>query len=227
MPIHMQFVVLLLVGWVSRHQQEMIEYLKAENRVLREQLGEKRLRFTEAQRSRLAIAGEKLGRKLLAKVATLVTPDTILRWYRRLIARKYDGSGQRRKRGPGRPKLAEVIAQLVVRLALENPRFGYTRIRDALDNVGHDLSRSSVARILGAHGIEPAPERERKTSWKTFFAAHLDSLAAVDFFTVEVLTLVGIVRHSVLVVMEVCTRRVKLSVKRQPTAQWCSRSSAT
>ena len=113
-----------------------------------------------------------------------------------------------------------MIAQLVVRLALENPRFGYTRIRDALDNVGHELCRSSVARILGAHGIEPAPERERKTSWKTFFAAHLDSLAAVDFFTVEVLTLFGIVRHSVLVVMELCTRRVKLFVKRQPTAQW-------
>ena len=120
----LQFLILVVSGWVNRRQQDAIEYLKTENRVLREQLGGRRLRLTNDQRRRLANKGKVLGRKLLKDVACLVTPDTILRWYRVLIAKKYDGS---RQRGAGRPRTAQEIADLVVRIARDNPRFGYTR----------------------------------------------------------------------------------------------------
>src|SRR6478735_1971569 len=101
-----------------------------------------------------------------AAVATLVTPDTILRWHRRLIARKWTYA----KRRGGRPSVLVEIRRLVVRMAEENPTWGYTRIVGALKNVGHRVSRSSVARILKAHGLPPVPERP--TSWHTFLQAH-------------------------------------------------------
>ncbi len=196
----------------------MIEYLNAENRVLREQLGGRRLRLTNDQRRRLAVKGKALGRKLLMDVAGIVTPDTILRWYRALIAKKYDGS---QRRGPGRPRTAQQIAELVMRIATENPRFGYTRIRDALGNLGIEVGRSTVKRILAAHGIEPAPERGRRTPWKTFLRTHWDAIAAADFFTVEVLTFGGLVRYSIFFVMELRTRRVEIAgITSQPCEAW-------
>ena len=173
---------------MNRHQEDVIDYLREENRVLREQLGPRPVRLTDAQRRRLAVRGEKLGRRILAQVAGIVTPDTILRWYRRLIARKYDGSARRRR---GRPIAPREVADLVVRMAVENPPWGYTRIRGALSNLGHDIARNTVKRILPDHGIEPAPERARRTPWKAFLQAHWDGLTACDLFTVEVLTLTG------------------------------------
>src|SRR5918992_5262419 len=112
-----QFVLIAVAGWMNQRQLQMIEYLREENRVLREQLGERRLRLTDDQRRRLAAKAKGLGRKLLAEVATIVTPETLLRWHQRLIARKYDGSG---KRGPGRPRTASEIEQLVVQMAEQN-----------------------------------------------------------------------------------------------------------
>ena len=102
---------------MNHRELQTIEYLREENRVLREQLGEKRLRFTDDQRRRLAAKGKRLGRKVLVELGTIVTPETLLAWHRRLIAQKYDGS---KKRGPGRPRTAQEIEQLVVRLANEN-----------------------------------------------------------------------------------------------------------
>ena len=215
LPLYLRCVLLLLVGWLSGQQQDVIEYLQEENRILRARLGTERLRFTDAERRRLARRGQLLGRKLLDQVASL--PETILRWYRRLVAQKYDSSQRRR---PGRARVEEAIAALVVRVALENPGFGYTRICDAIHNLKREVSRSSVARILAEHGIEPAPERSKRSTWRTFLAAHWDTLAAADFFTVDVLTWVGLVRYSVLVVMELCTRRVHLSIVRHATADW-------
>ncbi len=188
MPDALRFLILTAAGWVNRHQEDVIENLREENRVLREQLGPRPLRLTDAQRRRLAVRGQKLGRRILAQVAGIVTPDTILRWYRRLIARKYDGSARRRR---GRPITPREVADLVVRMAVENPPWGYTRIRGALANLGHDIARNTVKRILHDHGIEPAPERARRTPWKAFLQAHWDGLAACDLFTVEVLTLTG------------------------------------
>jgi putative transposase len=184
----LHFLVFSVAGWLNRQQEDLIDYLREENGVLREQLGDQPLRLTDAQRRRLAVRGRRLGRKALADATCIVTPNTILRWYRRLIAKKYDGSARRSR---GRPPTAQQIADLVLRMAKDNPSCGYTRIRDALSNVGHRIARNTVKRILRDHGIEPAPERNRRTSWKTFLQAHWDGMAATDMFTVEVLTLTG------------------------------------
>src|SRR5262249_12544347 len=151
---------------------------------LRAAQGSRCVRLTDDQRRRLAVKVHVLGRRRLAGIASIVTPETILRWYRRLVATKYDGSNARR---PGRPSTKPDIAALVVRMATENPTWGYTRIRGGLKHVGHDVGRNTIKAILKDHGIAPAPEHGTKTPWKTFLAAHWESLAAADFFTVEVL----------------------------------------
>ena len=218
MPPALQFLVLTFAGWVNRHQEDLIDYLREENRVLREQLGGRPLRLTDAQRRRLAVRGQRLGRRALTQVAGIVTPDTILRWYRRLIAAKYDGSARRRR---GRPSTPREIADLVVRMAVENPRWGYTRIRDALSNLGHAIARNTVKRILQNHGIEPAPERSQRTPWKTFLQAQWDGLAAADLFSVEVMTLAGLRRYFVFFLIELKTRRVHIAgIHPQPDGPW-------
>ncbi len=133
--------LVLIAGWINQHQLAVIDYLKEENRVLRELHGKRRLRFTNDQRCRLAAKGKALGRRVLKEVATIVTHDTILRWHRELIARKYDGSA---KRGPGRPRVIAIIRELVVQMAIENEWWGYMRTTGALDNLGHRVSRSTV-----------------------------------------------------------------------------------
>ena len=118
LPPPLAFFLLLFSGWVNRHQQAVIDYLLEENRVLRAAHGPRRLCLTDDQRRRLAVKGKVLGRRRLADIAGIVTPDTILRWYRKLVAKKYDGSKTRR---PGRPSTKSDIAALVVRMATENP----------------------------------------------------------------------------------------------------------
>jgi putative transposase len=164
-----RFVLIAVAGWMNQHQQQAIEYLREENRVLREQLGDRRLRFTDDQRRRLAAKAKGLGRKLLTEVATMVTPETLLAWHRKLIAQKYDGS---RQRGPGRPRTASGVEALVIRLAEENRNWGYRRIQGALSHLGHQMARSTIAAILERHGVEPAPERRQKTTWKEFLTQH-------------------------------------------------------
>src|SRR3954453_14821529 len=180
-----QFVLIAVAGWMNHRQIQMIEYLREENRVLREQLGERRLQLTDDQRRRLAVRAKGLGRKLLTEVATIVTPETLLRWHQRLIAQKYDGSG---KRGPGRPRTAADVERLVVQMAQENRDWGYRRIQGALSNLGHELARSTIADILERHGLEPVPQRGQKTTWKEFLSRHWELLVATDFFTVGVWT---------------------------------------
>ena len=191
LPPRLAFFLLLFSGWVNRQQQAAIGYLLEENRVLRAANGPRRLRLTDDQRRRLAVKGQALGRRQLAAVAGIVTPDTILRCYRKLVANKYDGSKPRR---PGRPTTKPDIAALVVHMANENPTWGYTRIRGGLQHLGHEVARNTIKAILKDHGIEPAPERRTKLPWKTFLAAHWNHIAAADFFTVEVLTLGGLRR---------------------------------
>ena len=181
LPLRLQFFLLLFAGWVNRHQEAVIEYLKAENRVLRELHGGKRILLNDDRRRRLAVKGKALGRKRLREMGSLVTPDTILGWYRKLIAKKYDGS---QRRTPGRPRKAEEIVGLVVRIAGENPSFGYTRLCDVLRGLGREISRSTIKRILLERGLEPAPERQKRGRWKTFLRAHWGAIAAADFFSV-------------------------------------------
>ena len=218
LPRPLAFLLLLVSGWVNRQQQAVIDYLLEENRILRAAHAPRRLRLTDDQRRRLAVKGKVLGRRRLADVAGIVTPDTILRWYRKLVATKYDGSNQRR---PGRPCTKPDIAALVVRMADENPTWGYTRIRGGLKSLGHEVARNTIKAILKDHGIAPAPERGTKTPWKTFLAAHWDALAAADFFTVEVLTLGGLVRYVVFFVMKLKTRAVEIAgITCQPDEVW-------
>ncbi len=197
-----------VAGWMNREQVAVIDYLKEENRVLRELHGTRRLGLNDDQRRRLAVKGKTLGRRLLTEIGTIVRPDTILRWHRRLIAMKYDGTARRRA---GRPRVASPIPELAVRMARDNERWGYTRIAGELRKLGHEVSRSTVRRILSDHGIEPAPERSQRTPWRTFLSAHWDGIAAADFFTVEVWTRVGLMRYVVLFVMDLPTRRVEIA----------------
>ncbi len=216
----LHFLLLVFAGWVNRKQQDQIDYLREENRILLEQLEGKRLRLTDDQRCRLAVKGKTVGRKVLQDLAGIATPDTILAWYRKLVGKKYDGS---RNRGPGRPCTSREIAELVVMMARENPRAGYTALRNRLRNLGHEISRSTVKRILLDYGLEPAPERGRKTSWSSFLEVHMEAatIAAADFFTVEVVTLTGLVRNYVLFVMDLSTRRVHIAgITRQPHEAW-------
>ena len=163
-----RFVLISIAGWINQQQQQAIEYLREENKVLREQLGGRRLRFTDDQRRRLAVKAKGLGHRALAAVATIVSPETLLAWHRKLIARKYDGTAGR---GPGRPRTDHEIESLAVPMA-ENRDWGYTRIIGALSNLGHNLAPGTVANILKRNGIEPAPERGRRTTWKQFLTQH-------------------------------------------------------
>ncbi len=217
-PYLWQFLLASVAGWINRSQQDAIEYLKEENRVLREQLGGRRLRFTLEQRRRLAAKAKLLDRNAMTEIADLVTPDTLLRWYRKLIAKKYDGS---QHRGPGRPRVLETIRELVLRMAKENSGWGYTRIQGALRNLGHDVGRNTVKRILSQAGIEPAPARRKRIPWSTFLKAHWGAIAAMDFFTVEVLTPGGLIRYFLLFVIDLKTRRVEIAgISHRPYDEW-------
>ena len=212
----LQFLMLVFAGWVNRHQQEMIEYLQEENRFLRAQLGGKRLRFTDVQRRRLARRAHQIGRRGLAEIATLVSPDTLLRWYRELVARKYDGS---KKRGPGRPRTSAEVQRLILEMAGDNPRWGYTRIQGALRNLGYEIGRNTIKRILIENGLDPVGGR--RTTWKAFLRAHWEAIAATDFFTVEVVTWRGLVRYFVLFVIDLKTRRIEVAgISRSPDGRW-------
>jgi hypothetical protein len=152
--------------------------------------------------------------------ASAVIPDTILRWHRELIARKWDYS-DRVQKPVGRSPVTADVRDLVLQIAKENPTWGYDRIQGALANLGHQLSDQTVGNILKAHGIEPAPERKRQSSWKTFLKSHWDVLGAIDFTTVEVWTKSGLVTYYVLFVMKVATRRVHFAgCTPNPTEAW-------
>ena len=187
------FALLLLsvAGGMGRHQQDVITYLQEEIRVLKEQLG-KKARFNDDQRRRLAFKGKRLGCSALNQFASLVTPNTLLAWHRRLVAQKYDASC---KRKPGRPPTAAQLQELILKLARENRSWGYTRIQGALANLRHDVGRSTIAKLMKTAGLEPAPQRRKGLTWKEFLKTHWQVLAATDFFTVELWTAKGLVRH--------------------------------
>ena len=214
-PVHL--LLMMFSGWVNRRQVDVLEYLKEENRILKERLGGRRIQFTDAETSRLARKASALGRRVLNELETLVTPDTLMRWYRNLIARKWNYS---HRRGPGRPRVMRTIVNLIVRMALENPSWGYTRIQGALANLGHEVGRGTIANTLREQGIDPAPERGKHTSWSTFLKAHWECVAATDFFTVEVCTARGLVTFYVLF-LDLASRTVKIAgVTANPGAAW-------
>ncbi|MEO2175477.1 MAG: hypothetical protein ABGY96_15405, partial [bacterium] len=184
-----------------------IEYLQTENRVLKEKLGKRHVLLSDDQRRRLAVKEKILGRKWLEEVGTLFTPDTILRWHRTLVAKKW-GYSDRREKKPSRPRIRQVIVELTVKFAKQNPTWGFGRIQGELAKVGYQICDTTVSNILKSHGIEPAPTRKRTGSWETFLKAHWDVMAAIDFTTVAVWTRSGLATFYLLFVMELKTRRV-------------------
>ena len=216
----MQFLIVMLAAWLARQQEGFIEYLKAENRMLKARLGPRRMIFTDAERRLLARHAKVVGRKKLFELDPIVSPDTLLRWHRQLIAMKWTF----RRQGPGRPRMMATIQGLVVRMASENPRWGYTRIQGALSNLGHKVARGTVANILKREGLEPAPTRGKHTPWSVFLKAHWRSLVAADFLTVEVWKFRGLVTYYVLFFIELPTRAVRIAgITTSPAEAWSFR----
>jgi putative transposase len=122
----LQFLLMVVAGWLHRQQAAVIEYVSAENRVLRERLGDRRIIFTDAERQNLAEKARAVGRKTLRELGTIVTPVTLLRWHRELVARKWTFIQRRR---PGRPRTRKEPVAVVVQMASENLSWGYTRIQ--------------------------------------------------------------------------------------------------
>jgi Homeodomain-like domain/Integrase core domain len=211
-------ILAYVTGTVDQELLARNEYLAAENRIIKAQL-RGRLRLSDSEREALGEIGHRLGRKVLTDVATIARPDTILGWYRKLVARKFDGSKARR--GPGRPRIKREVEQLIVRMARENRAWGYDRIAGALANLGHEISDQTVGNVLRRHGLLPAPERKRTTSWTAFIRTHMELLAGTDFFTAEVLTLRGLVTYYVLFFIHLERRRVDIAgITVHPDEAW-------
>jgi putative transposase len=211
-------ILAYITGTVDQELLLRNEYLVAENRILKEQVNG-RLLLSDAERKTLAEIGYRLGRKTLEDVANAAKPDTILGWYRKLVAQKFDGSKARRK--VGRPQVADDIEQLIVRMARENRSWGYDRIVGALANLGHRVSDQTVGNVLRRHGIAPAPRRKHTTTWAAFIRAHLAVLAGMDFFTVEVFTLRGLVTYYVLFFIHLESRKVDIAgITIHPNERW-------
>jgi transposase InsO family protein len=207
-----------ITGTVDRELLLRNEYLAEENRILRAHV-KGRLLLSNAEKATLAEIAHRLGRKALAELASAAKPDTLFRWYRDLIAKKFDGSRFRKSRG--RPPLHGEIERLVVRMARENPSWGYDRIVGAMANLGHRVSDQTVGNILKRHDLPPAPKRKQNTSWKDFIRAHMAVMVATDFFTVEVLTLKGLLTYYVLFFLHLESRRICLAgVTRHPDQEW-------
>jgi putative transposase len=222
LPLPIQFLIATIAAAVNERMARQLEYAQEEVRTLKLALavvtGTDRIKFTDGQRRRLAIKGKALTAREREACCQIVRPETILAWFRRLAAVKYDSSRVRRV---GRPGKGRDVRTLVVRLAQENPRWGYTKIRDALRGLGIEIGRTAVADILGEAGIEPAPERGRRRTWNAFIRSHMETLYACDFFAVETLGAFGVVRHLVYVVVELKSRAVEIAgVAVNPDGKW-------
>ena len=205
-------------GTVDQELRLRNEYLVTENRIRRHQI-KGRVRLSDGERTPLADMGHKLGQQALEEVATIVTPDTILAGHRRLVARKFDGSQQRK--APGRPKIDPEVEALVGRMAWENRSWGYDRIVGALANLGYTISDQTVGNILKRQGILPAPERKTATTWKEFIRTHMDVLVATDFFTAKVWTWCGLVTYYILFFVHLESRKVSVAgITPHPHERW-------
>ena len=203
------FFAVAIAGWMNRQQQQVIEYLREENNILREKLGTKRVLINESQKRRLATAAMKLGKDLLRKWGTLFSPDTLLRWRRWFVARRYDGSDRRGRRGPV-PKKANSVRKLVLDMAESNPQWGYGHIHGELKGLGYEVSWQTVRRIMLDAGLLPDPDKPYKTTWRTFLQSHWESICACDFLSCEVRGLTGLTRYLVFFVIELATRKVEI-----------------
>ena len=206
---------------IDKELYRAIDYLREQVRVLVEhqEKRDKRIRLSNSQRMRVAAKAKRLSRRMLEQCTELFTPDTIMRWFRELVAQKYDGSEKRTS--PGRPQIGQDIVNLVIQFKKENPRWGYKKIRDQIVYLGYDISKSSVKNILIENGYDPEPDLTVRSTWHEFIRSHWDVLAACDFFTIELLVGRKLIRCTVFFVMELCTRKVFFApVKPQPDGDY-------
>ena len=207
-----------ITGSVDQELLLRNEYLVTENRILRQQITGC-VRLSDGERKTLAEIGKRLSKQALAEVANIITPDTILAWHRKFVAEKFDGSKQRKTRG--RPKITADLEALIVRMAQENHSWGYDRIVGALANLGYTVRDQTVGTILKRHGLPPAPERKKTTTWREFLRTHRDVLVATDFFTAEVWTRGGLVTYYILFFLHLGSRKVHVAgVTPHPNAAW-------
>ncbi len=195
----------------GRVEEEILlrnEYLAVENEILKSKI-EKPLHFNDSERIRLTKIGKRIGLKALREIACIVKPETILEWFRKLVAKKFDGSMFRKK--VGRPRIDHKLESLILKFAEEKPSWGYDRISGALSNLGYDVSDQTVANILKRNGISPVPSRTQETMWSKFIRNHQDVIAACDFFTPEVITPVGLITYYVLFFIHVGSRKVHIA----------------
>ncbi len=207
-------------GQVNGELLEDVEYLREENRILKGQIDKtgKRILLSDEERISLAVKGRALGKRLAENIS-IVSPETLLMWHRKLVDRKFDYSERRKKRG--QEPLPEKVRKLVVEIATENPCRGCNRIVGAMKNLGHRISDTTIGKILRENGISPSPERTRGTSWARFIKSHKDVMWATDFFSEEVWSPFGLVTVYVLFFIQLSTRKVVLGgVTRHPNATW-------
>jgi len=222
LPVTLQFIIATIAYAINERMARRVDYLQEEVRVLKEALaaatGKPRIDLSVEQRRRLALEGKALTAEERRACCQIVRPQTILAWFRQLAAQKYDSSHIRKA---GRPRKAADICKLVLDVARDNPGWGYTRIRDALRGLKIEIGRTTVANMLAQAGIEPAPERNRKRTWKQFLKSHWETLYACDFFGVEALGVFGTMRHMVFFVIEVKSRAVQIAgVRIAPDGDW-------
>jgi len=206
---------------IDKELYKAIDYLREQVRVLVEQQEKqnKRILLTNRQRMRVAAKAKRLSRRMLEQCTVLFTPDTILGWFQRLVAEKYDGSKNRKT--VGRPMISQEIIDLVIKFKKENPRWGYQKITDQIVYLGYKISKSSVKNILIENGYDPEPDLTSKSTWHEFVKSHWEVLAACDFFTIELLVERKLIRCTVFFVMELCTRRIFFApVKPQPDGDY-------
>jgi len=202
---------------IDKELYKAIDYLREQVRVLVEHQEKQNqcIRLNNSQRMRVAAKAKRLSRKMLEQCTELFTADTIMRWFRELIAQKYDGSQNRTS--PGRPQIGPEIVNLVIRFKEENPRWGYQKITYQIVYLGHKISKSSVKNILIENGYDPEPDLTVRSTWHEFIKSHWDVLTACDFFTIELLVSHKLVRCTVFFVIELSTRKVFYApIKLQP-----------
>ena len=170
---------------VNDHLRLRNDYLVAENRIIRHQI-DGCVQLTDSERQELAKLGAKLGKKVLAEIATIAKAETILAWNRKFTDQLVDTS--KFLKSVGRPRVDKEIEDLVIRMAQENRAWGYDRIVGALHNLGYTVSDQTVGNILKRQGIPPAPERKTTVTWREFIDIHMAVLGATDFFSSELWT---------------------------------------
>jgi putative transposase len=208
----------IIGGRVNEELLKRNEYLALENAILRSKV-EGKIKFTDDERRALAVLAKGLGKEALAEIGPIVTPETLMTWYRKLISQKLDSSKNRE--GSGRPRIDPEIEELVLRFARENDSWGYDRIAGAIKNLGHDISDETVGKILKRNGISPVRGRKKGMSWSEFLQTHKDVLVGCDFFTAEVLTPMGIFTMYVLFFIKLDTREVHVAgLTPSPSEAW-------